>query len=80
MPVKTKLLVYRGDALLWSVAAPVADCPDFVTGQERPVAAGTVKADVLDNRMDFKADKPESGEHGRGRSGPFSGYGGAITT
>ncbi|SDZ70656.1 Phosphatidylserine/phosphatidylglycerophosphate/cardiolipin synthase [Variovorax sp. YR266] len=72
MPVKTNLLVNCDDALLfWSVAAPVSDCLGFVIDRERKLADGTVKPDVLGNRMGFKGDKPKAGEHRSSEEWPF---------
>lgn len=72
MPVKTRLLVNCDDALLfWSVAAPLPGCLGFAIDRERKLANGTVKADVLDNRMGFKADKPKVGEHRPSTQWPF---------
>lgn len=72
MPVKTRLLVNCDDALLfWSVAAPLPGCLGFAIDRERKLANGTVQADVLDNRMGFKADKPKVGEHRPSTQWPF---------
>ena len=72
MPVKTNLLVNCDDALLfWSVEAPIPNCLGFAIDRERRLANGHVKADVLDNRMGFKADKPKSGDHRPSTRWPF---------
>lgn len=72
MTVKTNLLVNCDDALLfWSVAAPISGCLGFAIERERKLADGTVKAEVLDNRMGFKADKPKLGEHQPSTRWPF---------
>ena len=72
MTVKTSLLVNCDDALLfWSVAAPISGCLGFAIERERKLADGTVKAEVLDNRMGFKADKPKLGEHRPSTRWPF---------
>ncbi len=72
MPVKTNLLVNCDDALLfWRAAAPIPGCLGFAIERERKLKDGTVKADVLDNRMGFKADKPKSGEHRPSTQWPF---------
>lgn len=72
MSVKTRLLVNCDDALLfWRVAAPLPGCLGFAIDRERKLANGTVKADVLDNRMGFKADKPKGGEHRPSTQWPF---------
>ncbi|GAB4087589.1 phospholipase D-like domain-containing protein [Hydrogenophaga soli] len=64
MPVKTNLLVNCDDALLfWRVAAPIPGCLGFAIDRERKLADGSVQTEVLDNRMGFKADKPQPGEH-----------------
>jgi phosphatidylserine/phosphatidylglycerophosphate/cardiolipin synthase-like enzyme len=72
MSVKTRLLVNCDDALLfWRVAAPLPGCLGFAIDRERKLANGTTKADVLDNRMGFKADKPKGGEHRPSTQWPF---------
>jgi phosphatidylserine/phosphatidylglycerophosphate/cardiolipin synthase-like enzyme len=72
MPLKTHLLVNCDDALLfWRVAAPIAGCLGFAIERERKLADGSAKAEVLDNRMGFKADKPKPGDHRPSTQWPF---------
>jgi phosphatidylserine/phosphatidylglycerophosphate/cardiolipin synthase-like enzyme len=72
MPVNTDLFVNCDDALLfWSVAKPIAECLGFAIDRERKLGNGTVVADVLDNRVGFKADKPKLGEHRPSTQWPF---------
>jgi len=72
MPVKTVLLVNCDDALLfWSIAKPIQGCLGFAIDRERKMPDGTVKADVLQNRVGFKVDKPKSGDHRPSTQWPF---------
>lgn len=72
MPAKTNLLVNCDDALLfWNLTATIPGCLGFAIDRERKLPDGSVKADVLHNRMGFKADKPKSGEHRPSTEWPF---------
>ena len=72
MPVKTHLLVNCDDALLfWSVAAPIANCLGFTIDRQTKLGNGSIKPDVLDNRMGFIADQPKSGDHRPSTQWPF---------
>lgn len=72
MSVKTNLIVNCDDALLfWTVAMPIPGCLGFAIERERKRDDGTVKADVLENRMGFKADKPKQGERRPSTQWPF---------
>lgn len=72
MPVKTRLLVNCDDALLfWSLPQPIAGCLGFAIERERKLADGSIKSDLLHNRMGFEADQPKPGEHRPSTEWPF---------
>jgi phosphatidylserine/phosphatidylglycerophosphate/cardiolipin synthase-like enzyme len=72
MRVKANLIVNCDDALLfWFVAAPIPGCLGFEIERQRKRRDGTAVADVLENRMGFKADQPKPGEHRPSTEWPF---------
>jgi hypothetical protein len=72
MPTQIKVIANCDDAVVfWGIDAPIKDCFGFSVERERAVSGQQVHREVLENRMGFARDKPQSGDHKPSNIWPF---------
>jgi phosphatidylserine/phosphatidylglycerophosphate/cardiolipin synthase-like enzyme len=72
MPTQIRVIANCDDAVVfWGIDAPIKDCWGFSIERERAVAGQQPLREVLENRMGFAKDNPQSGDHRPSTVWPF---------